>query len=203
MTEPTPQETQTTPPMSLLDGIRSGIVGATLLARGHPEGIQQIAGDPDAARTSFWAAALCLPTMLVLRLWDAGGTTAGPAADTAQADPSLHGTLSVTLLYVVGWAGYALLSRQVATVMGRQPRWPLFIAAWNWCNLIQYALFTAAALPGWIGAPAWIGQTLGIVALFWAMWLQWFATRIALGIGRWTAIALVALDILMGIVLTG
>lgn len=179
------------PPIGTLNGIRSGIAGAILLAKGRPEGIQQIAADPDATRTSFWAAAICLPAMLVLRM-----------TGSAVADPSLHDFLAPTLLYAIGWAGYAILSHRVATAMGRQNRWPIFIAAWNWCQLIQYALFLISAVPGWIDAPAWLGQTLGMVALFWAMWLQWFATRTALDLSRWSAAALVALDVIIGIVVS-
>ena len=181
-------------PAGLGDRIRRGIGGAVLLARGRPEGLGRIAADPDAAPISFWAAAICLPAMLVLRL---------SAAPPSDAGLSAHGILSPALLYAVGWAGYALLSRQIATAMGRQSRWPLFIAAWNWCNLVQYALFFAASLPGWAGAPVWLGQALGIFALCWAMWLQWFATRLALDVGPWRAMMLVVVDVLVGIFLTG
>ena len=179
-------------PAGIGAGIASGIAGALQLAKGHSAGIARIASDPSAAPVSFWAAAFCLPLMLVLR-----------ASDTPFADRSMHDILAPVLLYVVGWAGYALLSRRIAIAMGREARWPVFIAAWNWCNLIQYALFLIASVPGWAGAPDWLGQTLGIVALFWAMWLQWFATRTALDIGAWRAVALVALDVLVGIVLAG
>ena len=179
-------------PMLVGDGIRAGIAGAFRLAQGHADGLASIARDPDAARTGCWAVVLCLPAMLVLRLSAMPSTDAGLTA---------HDILSPTLLYVVGWAGYALLSRQIATAMGRQVRWPLFFAAWNWCNLVQYALFLVASVPGWAGAPDWLGQVLTLVALCWALWLQWFATRLALDVGRWRAVLLVVVDVLVGVFL--
>ena len=190
MSEPPPQSG----PMAVRDGIRCGIAGAVRLAQGQADGLTWIARDPDAARTSFWAVAICLPAMLMLRLSALPPTAAGL---------SPHDVLAPVLLYGIGWAGYALLSRQIVTAMGRQPRWPLFIAAWNWCNVVQYALFFAASVPGWAGAPAWLGQALTIVGLCWALWLQWFATRLALDVGRWRAVLLVVVDLLIGIFLTG
>ena len=58
---------------------------------------------------------------------------------------------------------------------------------WNWCNVVQYLLLVLAGLPLLLGAPDWIDQTAGLVALGWALWLEWFAARVAagrVGIGR-------------------
>lgn len=181
--------------MSLATDIRGGLSGAFLLARGRPEGILRMSHDAAGAARSFWAVAICLPGFVLLRLltWQTAGTP----------PDALHALAASALLYVIGWAGYALLSRPVVAAYGRTVRWPRFIAAWNWCNVVQYILLLAASMPGAFGAPGWVDQALGLIALFWALWLQWFATRLALDVRGWQATLLVLLDVVVGLVLGG
>ena len=68
---------------------------------------------------------------------------------------------------------------------------------------MQYALFIVASLPGVLGVPDWMQQTLSLIALFWALWLEWFAARLALQIGTMPALMLVGLDVLIGLLLAG
>ena len=118
----------------------------------------------------------------------------------AQPDRTL---LAGVLLYIIGWAGYALLSHRVVTILGRASLWPRYIVAWNWCNVVQYVLFIAASVPGVLGVPDWMQQTLSLIALFWALWLEWFAARLALQVGAAPALLLVGLDVLIGLLLAG
>ena len=60
-----------------------------------------------------------------------------------------------------------------------------------------------AGLPLLLGAPDWIDQTAGLVALGWALWLEWFAARVALDVSGFAALGLVGLDITLGLVLSG
>jgi len=86
--------------------------------------------------------------------------------------------------------------------LGRAAYWPRFIAAWNWCNVVQYLLLVLAGIPVLLGAPAWIDQTAGLVALGWALWIEWFAVRVALDVSGVAAFGMVALDIGIGLVLS-
>jgi hypothetical protein len=61
----------------------------------------------------------------------------------------------------------------------------------------------AALVPVGLGLPTWVDETVWLVALGWALWLEWFATRAALAISGWPAAGLVALDLAIGLVVQG
>ncbi len=183
-------------PESLFTRLGTGLAGAMLLARGRAEGMLLVAEEPTqaAARRSFWAAALCLPAFICLQLI---GLDQEP-----RLPPHLAHGLALQLLgYVIDWAGFALLSRWIARAMGRAEAWPRFIAAWNWCNVVQYLLLVAASLPPLLGLPAIVGETSWLIATGWALWIEWYATRLALGIGGFQAAGLVLLDEAVGFAL--
>ncbi|MCW3474837.1 hypothetical protein [Limobrevibacterium gyesilva] len=181
----------------------AGLHVAVLLARGRSDALALLESAGDEMRTaarSFWAAALCLPAFLFLHLLDwaqQDATLAGGALQPAR------GVALDLMGYAVGWLGFALLSRRLAMMLGREQHWPRFITAWNWCNLIQYLMLVAAALPLLLGLPDWVTQTAWLVAMGWALWLEWFATRLTLDIPGVTAAGLVALDVALGLVLVG
>ncbi|MBV9757503.1 MAG: hypothetical protein JO047_10650 [Alphaproteobacteria bacterium] len=171
--------------------VGAGLQAAMLLAQGRPEGLRYVEPGLDGARRSFWAALICLPIFAALRMAD--WTAAPTPAPLAAVD---------VLGYIIGWAGYALLTRPVVAWLGRAQHWPRFVTAWNWCNVVQYALLLAASVPGWLGAPDWARQTAALVAIGWAIWLQWYATRLTLELGPLAAAALTGLDLLLGLALT-
>ena len=173
--------------------------GAFLLACGRPDGLALIAAPPDeemaVASRSFWAAAVCLPAFLCLHLLD---WATGPM----PAEPG-HSLLLDLLGYVIGWTGFALLSHRLAESMGRAALWPRFIATWNWCNVIQYLMLVAAGLPAILDLPPLLTQTAWLVAMGWALWLEWYATRLALVLPGGAAAAMVGLDFSVGLFLVG
>lgn len=176
--------------------IRRGLRAALLLARGRPEGMDLVIADSAAAqhalaRHSFLAVALCLPVFLLVQV-----LSAAPLAE-----PTIIGLARELVAFLLGWLGFALLSHRLASVLGRAVLWPRFITLWNWCNLVQYLMLGASVVPGLLGMPAIIVQTVGIAAMGWAVWLEWFATRLALGLPGTKAAALVAIDLLLGIML--
>ncbi len=178
--------------MSVATSVTSGLHGALLLARGRAEGLRFVEDDMAGAARSFWAVVICLPAFICLRLmaWNEPGL------------PHTAHVLAVDLLsYVIGWSGFALLSYRLVGAMGLGARWPRFIAIWNWCNVVQYLLLVVFSIPGLLGAPALLDQAAQLFALGWALWLEWFACRLALGIGAVPAAALVALDVALGVML--
>ena len=182
----------------LLVQMGNGLHGAMLLARGRAEGMLLLAAREEpavqAARRSFWAAAICLPAFICLQLID--------LAQSAALPPHFAHGLALQLLgYAVDWAGFALISREVARAMGRPGGWPRFIAAWNWCNVVQYLLLVAASLPPLLGMPTILGETAWLAATGWALWIEWYATRVALGVGGLPAAGLVLLDEALGFAL--
>ena len=167
-----------------------GLRAALLLAGGRADGVVLMGGESPAhqmarARHSFVALLLCLPLFLGLQLLEGG----------EFGEATLRGLASV----VLGWLGYAVLSQALAASLGRAVLWPRFLALWSWCNLVQYLLMAAAAVPGLLGAPGLVVQVAWVVALGWALWLQWSATRLALALSGWAAAMLVVADYALGV----
>ena len=168
-----------------------GLRAALLLARGRVDGADLVwEGGPEEqlarARVSFVALLLCLPMFLAVQV-----------LARATQDMALLREFSGFLL---GWLGYAVLSQRLAAEMGRAALWPRFIALWNWCNLVQYLLLAGALVPQLLGAPAVVAQTAWLVAMGWAVWLQWSATRLGLGLSGGRAALMVMVDMALGVV---
>lgn len=180
-------------PASISDHLRAGLSGAFALAVGRREGMEAMPAD--APGRSFWAVAVCLPAFVALRMM-ARSVAGAP-------DQPLHVMIGAILLFVIGWAGYAVLSHRIAGVLDRAPLWPRYIVAWNWCNVAQYALFLVASVPGLLGVPDWVNQVVSLIAVFWALWLEWYVARLALQIGAMPAVLMVAVDVLIGLLLAG
>lgn len=173
-----------------------GLRAALQLARGRVEGADLVCeGGPEEhlarARQSFVAPLLCLPMFLAVQVWVV------PVPAKAAQDWALLRELAGFLL---GWLGYAVLSHRLALEMGRAALWPRFMALWNWCNLVQYLLLMAALVPQLLGAPAVVSQTAWVVAMGWAVWLQWSATRLGLGLSGGRAALMVVVDMALGVV---
>ena len=66
---------------------------------------------------------------------------------------------------------------------------------------MQYVLLLVAVVPGLLGAPGWLQQAAGLVAVGWAVWLEWYAARLTLDVGPLPAAALTGLDLLLGAML--
>ncbi len=166
-----------------MTALSAGLQAALRLARGHPDGMSRLqspeAPERDIAATSFLALAASLPFEF-LQGWF--GSSTG------------HALLQDVMVAVVGWLAFAVVSHRVAVNAGRVALWPRYIAAWNWCSLLQSAVLTAGLATSLLGLPELLSETLVLVIVFWAIWLEYFVARVALGFGLWQAIAMVALD---------
>ena len=95
-----------------------------------------------------------------------------------------------------------LMMLAFARVMDRLHRWPLFVCAWNWTNFAQILVFVAAALVAAV-LPRGLGQLVTLVALGYVLWLQWFVAREALDIAGPRAVAVVGVDLVLGLFISG
>jgi hypothetical protein len=181
--------------MSIAGAVTSGLHAALLFARGRSEGLRYVEADMAGATRSFWAIAICLPAIVCLQLmtWMQYGV------------PSHAGhAMGLDIIgYLVGWLAFALLSFHLAPRFGSGARWPRFIAAWNWCNVIENLLLVLGGIPGLLGAPPIIDEAAQIAAIGWALWIEWFATKQALGTTNMVAVLLVVLDQVIGLLLAG
>jgi hypothetical protein len=176
--------------------VANGIAAALLFARGKAIGMALIAPGMEGARHSFVAAFICLPVLLALRIF-------GWATQGAPPNGVMMGLAAELIGYTLGWVAFALASRVLAQQAQRGGDWPRFIAAWNWSNLVQYALLIVLLLPALLGLPAWIGNALGLIAVGYAIWLEWFVTRVALNLPGVTAAMFVVLDLALGLFIGG
>jgi hypothetical protein len=176
--------------------ISAGLRGAFRLAQGKPDGLALIDLTPEGILRSFWAAAICLPGFLALKLigWADGD---GPAGGLGR------GLLAELIGFVVAWAGYALATLPLAEAQGRKADWPRFIAAWNWANVVQYLVLLALTAPTLLGLPGLLAHGLGLAAIGYALWLEWFVTKAALRIAGGPAAMFVLLDLLLGVFVGG
>ena len=179
--------------MSVAASVSTGLQAAFLLARGRPDGIQLVGTDAHGARRSFWAIALCLPAVLCLRLIAWIGPGMQPNAG--------HALALDLLIFVVGWLAFVVLSYHVAPLLGRRNRWARYITVWNWCSVVENLLLVIGSVPGLLGAPPVVDEAVQLFTLGWALWLEWYSTRLALDVGGLTAAGLVLLDESLGLIL--
>jgi hypothetical protein len=175
-----------------MTALTAGLQAAFRLARGRPDGLAplQSPGDPDmaVAARSYVALAACVPLEFVQGLLNGIGG---------------YGLAQDVMVAVVGWLSFALVSHRVARNAGRSALWPRYIAAWNWCSLLQSVMLVLGLATTTLGLPAWLPQTIVLVIVGWALWLEYFVARVALGFGGLQAAALVALDFAISQVASG
>lgn len=148
--------------------------------------------DGAGAARSFWVAALCLPLFLFVRLFLEPVAAATPRATAAE-----------LLGYAASWAGYALAALALCRAMKREALWPRFIATWNWMNLVQYLIMSGITLLSLPFLPAWMREVASLVAIGYALWLQWFAARTALQLPGGAAASFVLMDLMISMMLSG
>jgi hypothetical protein len=179
--------------MSSVSTVTLGLNAALRLARGRADGVVLVPGDRETIVRSFWAIALCLPSVMVrlVMSW----------ADTGIPADAVHLIAREVIVFVLGWLVFVEVTYRLAPIVGRAERWGRFIAVWNWCNVIEGVLVIAGGLPGTFGAPPIVDQACELIMIGWALWLEWYATRLTFGVGRMTAVWLVVLDQAIGIML--
>jgi hypothetical protein len=179
--------------MNSVSTVTLGLNAALRLARGRADGVVLVPDDRKTIVRSFWSIALCLPAVIcrLLMSW----------ADTGVPADAAHLAAREVIVFVLGWLVFVEATHWLAPRIGRAGRWGRFIAVWNWCNVIEGALVVVGAIPGVLGAPAVVDEACQLIAIGWALWLEWYATREALGVATLTAVGLVVLDQSIGIML--
>ena len=180
--------------MRLFHAISASLHGAVLLGRGQARGVLLMSADARGVARSFWAILFCLPMVLYIATvdWPDGALPA-------------HAVLLLVrhaMVFVVAWLGFAAFSHRMAPRVGRAHLWPRMIVAWNWCGVPENLLVFLGVLPGAMGAPHIVDQAAQVVTFGWALWIEWFAIRLAFGAGPLLAAWLVMVDQSIGVVVT-
>ncbi|MCS6853403.1 MAG: hypothetical protein NZ523_01415 [Elioraea sp.] len=174
--------------------VAAGLACAVLMARGRAEGLRLLDGSPATAWRSFLAMLVASPLYLALKVVSAPPLPRG-------VDP-LRLVAAEAIGYVLGWFATALVMLAVARVLDREGRWPLFVAAWNWSNVVQLVVFLAGAVVA-SRLPAVLAGGVTFAALGYVLWLQWFVAREAFAIPGPRAAAVVGVDLVLGLFLSG
>lgn len=179
--------------MSTASSVTSGLYAALRLASGRADGVVLVAGDGESVARSFWAIALCVPSVVarLLMSWAAAGVPANAP----------HLLAREMIVFVLGWLVFVEITHRLAPMLDRSQQWGRFIAVWNWCNVVEGVLVVVGGIPGMLGAPAIVDQAFELIAIGWALWLEWYATRLALGVKAPIAAWLVVLDQSIGVLL--
>ncbi len=171
---------------TLFAGVHAGLSGAMRLACGQADGVRIMQDALGGVAGSFRALALCMPILIALRLM-AWSDTVIPANPGRVLSRDMA-------MFTVAWLGFAVFSWHLSGLFKRQENWPRFIVAWNWCSVVQNLLVLAGAVPQFLGAPTILSQVAQFVVMGWALWLEWYAVRLTLGVGMLTAAWIVLID---------
>ncbi|MCA8908251.1 MAG: hypothetical protein KDA49_16230 [Rhodospirillaceae bacterium] len=169
------------------EALRS-IYAAYRLARFDRNAVQYLDGTREAAIRSFWVAVILLPlwAINVVLLWV-----------SVDAPLSVVRLLTVKVLfYVVSWTAFPVLMALISFALYQGHRFALFLAAYNWAQLIQAALLVpliALAFFGLIPDPLW--QTLIFAYYGFVLAYEVFLIRVTLTLGWGEAAGLGVLDI--------
>lgn len=170
-----------------------GLSAALRLARGRSDGVALVADDAGTTANSFWAIAFCIPSVIcrVLMEWVGSGPPVGAGHEIARE----------LVIFILGWLAFIEATYWITRWIGVQHRWRRFVAVWNWCNVIEGVLVITGGIPGLLGAPAVVDEACQLITLGWALWLEWYASRLVLEVDGVTAAGLVILDQAIGILL--
>jgi hypothetical protein len=162
-----------------------------MLARGRAAGLAAFENTLPVAAYSFRAAAICLPIFMFFK------------DQTSTPDDVVLTIFVDLLLFAASWAGFALASLSLAKALGVGDYWPRFIAAWNWSAVVQYLALVALSLPGLLLGKGSLLDLGGLLALLFALWMEWFIARHALRLSPLGAAGFVALDLGIAVFLGG
>ena len=163
-----------------------------MLARGQPRGILLMEIDPKGVARSFWAIALALPSVLYMATLGWSDVTPHPFLLLGR-----HG-----LMFLVAWLAFAAFTHRMAPRFRRAHLWAPMIVAWNWCSVPENMLLVMGTIPGTLGAPHIVDQVAQVATFGWALWIEWFAIRLAFGAGPVLATWLVLVDQSIGVLVT-
>jgi len=145
---------------------------------------------------SFFAAVVALPFYVAI-------IAAAPVDQPVTVTPAAY-VLTQAIAYVCGWTAFPLVMSHVARFIGRDGHYVRYIVAANWCSIIPLGIFGILALLGASGTiPGGVVDFLYFGVLLWTLSFHWFVARTALQINGIGATGIVALDILLGLMISG
>ena len=174
--------------------IGMSIAGALKLARFDAGGMAFFEISPQGFWRSFWAAGIVAPfflLLLVLRHIEAGGAFG-------------HHIVIESLAYVIAWLLFPTVMATVTRMLGCAQNFVPFIIAYNWAGAIQNGVYLPIAILGYTGALSGESASfLALMAIAWVLIYTFFVVRTVLELPAGTAVSIVVLDFVLGLVVDG
>lgn len=178
---------------TLAESLRA-LYGAYRLARLDPSGMTWFDNTQRGFWASFAAAGWVAPMYAIILLF-----RPGMSADSV----TLRFVLIKGVAYAVGWLAFPVMMITMTRVMGRWERFVPFIVAYNWCAVLQNALYAGVVVLGTVGLlPGKTATFLSLLTLGLVLGYSWFVARTALGVPMAAAAGVVAIDFFLGLLIT-
>ena len=179
--------------ISLADVMRS-LYGAYRLALFDPTGHAFVDKTIPGFWRSFQAALLVAPLFLLLII-------ARYSADQIEAPLGRYIPIELSA-YTLSWLVFPFVMEWLSRTLGCRDRFVGFIVAYNWAMVPQYAIFSVIILLGLVGViPADFADSLALILLIWTFIYNGFIGKTALDVPVSTAVGIVFLDFLLGLIL--
>jgi len=182
--------------MISLSEIRQSISAAFLLARFNPQGLAHFENNVAAFWRSYWSAIFALPLYIALVLMRTPDSVI------------LVGYLSTVIIYgtsyVLGWFTMPFVMFYVCRVIDREDRFYQYFVAYNWATLLQIAFMVVVTIC--IQTEVFPRGSSGIfifIAISIILIYQGYIARTALMISGFGALAVILLDLTIGLIIEG
>ena len=172
----------------------TSLYGAYRLARFDARGMTYFETSLAGFWRSFYAAVIVAPVFAVLLAmrYAAGG----------EAVDEVRFAAVEAIAYVIAWVAFPLVMVSLARLLDREERYLGYIVAYNWASVLQNGLYLPLVMLGMAGViPAEAAGPLSLIALSLILVYGWFIAKVALDVGTGTAVALVALDLVLSVVI--
>ncbi len=174
-----------------------GLFAVWRLAHLDKSGMQYIDTTIEGFWKSFFAAAITLPGFAALQ-----ALALVTIPNAAPASPWPRVVVLFAIAYVIRWVAFPLAMTGVAEILDRRERYIPTMVAYNWSSVVQIAV----ALPAGVVVAAAGGgpiSLLDLVVMIGILVYLWFIIRTTLDVPGPTAGALVALDFVLNLLITG
>ena len=170
----------------------TSLYGAYRLARFDARGMTYFETSLAGFWRSFYAAVIVAPVfavLMVMRYAAGGGAVDGARFAAVEA-----------IAYVIAWVAFPLVMVTLARRLDREERYLGYIVAYNWASVLQNGLYLPLVMLGMAGViPAETVGPLSLIVLSLILVYGWFIAKVALDVGAGTAVALVALDLVLSV----
>jgi len=178
-----------TPP---LKEILRSLYGAYRLARADAGGMTFFNISVKGFWRSFFAAVIIAPLYILLLYM---------RFDAGEVGATVPRYVSVEVIsYVIAWTAFPVVMLSVVRFLEREKKYLAYIIAYNWAAVLQNGLYIPLAMLSVNGMLSEeTASSLSFVILSLILVYTWFITKTALELPTGSVIAIVALDLVLGV----